>query len=621
MASGSESMFIEWDDERYSTAIERFDEQHQHLFGLLNDLHVAMDEGRSEEEVGDILRELERYTEYHFGDEEEFMQDCGYSMDCADCFYNHREKHEEFAEKVSELREKHEDGEYITMEVLMFARDWLDSHIAGGNQDQNYGDYYRENIDDDYEYEPGKLNKNREVEAAHPEALQEDTSTADLEATLGSDILSGGALSVPEGPMAAWVERVFDKYGDRTAVRRPELEAGYDRTFDQFRERARSVAAGLLDAGLEPGDRVGIHADPRYEWSVVDMACHMAGLVSVPVSTLYGNERARHVIADAGVDVLLAERTLPVAVEQAVERVFTIDDLPTGDRARLPGFDRDPDDVATIVYKLGTDKHPRGCALTHRNLLAGVGMLDSRLPLDAGGTGTCFLPLAHIYQRLSTYYLWGTGNAVAYINTDAFKEQLQTVQPDVLVGVPQAYGRLHDAIRDRMSEMGGAKKFLANDVARSYGAAMKPGESASSRLSIKHSMAERTVFSTLREEFGLANVEYALTGTDSIDDDIVEFFWGFGLPLTEVYESTELTGLATMTAPDDHRTDTVGTPFPGTDVALAEDGEVLVRGPGVMAGYWNDEEATAYAIRDGWYHTGDLGEFDDEGSLRIVGAK
>ena len=138
---------IEWDDSRYSTSVEKIDEQHQRLFELLNDLHTAMEEGRAEEELGDILRELEEYTEYHFGDEETMMKDCGFAQDCSSCFHDHQEMHENFATKVSELREKHENGEYITMEVLEFARDWLDSHIAGDDQDQSYGDYVRQELD------------------------------------------------------------------------------------------------------------------------------------------------------------------------------------------------------------------------------------------------------------------------------------------------------------------------------------------------------------------------------------------------------------------------------------------------------------------------------------------
>jgi hemerythrin-like metal-binding protein len=620
MELSPESRLIEWDDDRYSTEIDRFDDQHKYLFGLLNELYAAMDEGRSDEEVGDILRELERYTEYHFGDEEEFMQDCGFSMDCADCFYNHREKHDEFEEKVRELRQRHERGEHIELEVLTFVSDWLDSHIAGGNQDQNYSDYYRENLDD-YEYEPGTLREDRELEAAHPEALRDNTTVEELHASLGSKIHTGATLSVPDGPVAAWFERLCTRHGERTAMQRPHADDASALTFGDLRERVEAVAAGLLDSGLEPGDRVGIYADPTHEWSVVDLACHLAGLVSVPVSNLYSDDRALHIIDDAGIDVLVAERMLPVPVEQAVETVFRVGDLPTGEREELPGFDRDGDEVATIVYKLGTSKHPRGCALTDENLRAGTQMLADQLSVDPDGTGTCFLPLAHIYQRLATYFLWQTGNAVAYMDTDDFETDLRTVQPDVLVGVPQAYERLRESIEDRMREMSGARKFIAGNVPEKYGAAMHEDESASRRLSVKHSMAEKTVFGTLRQEFGLSNVSHALTGTESIDDETMQFFWGIGLPVQELYESTELTGLATLTASDDYRPEVVGEPLPGTEVALAEDDEVLVRGPSVMDGYWGDEEATAYAIRDGWYHTGDIGAFDDDGSLQIVDSK
>jgi hemerythrin-like metal-binding protein len=621
MASGSDSQFIEWDDERYSTNIERFDRQHQRLFELLNELHVAMNQGESDDEIRRILVELERYTEYHFGDEEEFMQDCGYSMDCSECFFNHREKHQEFAEKVTELREKHERGEYITMEVLMFVRDWLDTHIGGMNQDQSYGEYYEEEISDEYEYTPGKLKKDREVEAAHPEALQEETSSKNLDVTLDSDVHSGESLSVPDGSMAAWFDRVTSEHGGRSAAQFPTEDGMADRSFDRFFERAREVAAGLLEYGLEPGDRVGIYVDSGYQWSVVDMACYLAGVVSVPLSTLYSEERALHIVDDAGIDLVVAEPTIPVVVERQVETVVGVDPLPTGDPTDLPGYDRKGSNVATIVYKLGTDKHPRGCTLTHGNLLAGIEMLAGELPLDAGGVGTCFLPLAHIYQRVVGYYLWHTGNAAAYLDTEEFQQQLPAVQPDVFVGVPQAYESLHESIQSRMDELSGVKQLVAGDVASTYGEQMQDGESASAGLSFKRSIAEWAVLSSLREEFGLDGVEYALTGTESIDPELLQFFWGLGVPMREVYESTELTGLATITDPGEYRVDSVGSPFPGVEVALADDGEVLVRGPGVMDGYWDDSDATAYAIRDGWYHTGDIGEFDDDGSLRIVDSK
>lgn len=633
--------FIAWDEERYSTNIERFDEQHKQLFDLLNDLHVAMEQGRSEEKIGDILRELERYTEYHFGDEEEFMQDCGFAMDCADCFFNHREMHDEFAQKVTELREKHENGEYITMEVLMFARDWLDSHIAGMNQDQNYGNYYVEDVPEDYEYEPGTLKKDRkksnphgsavaaenraaaadsEEERARDFAATDEAETEPREVTLGSDIYEGESLSVPDGTMADWIETRQAEYGDRPAT---ILRDGglTERTVADICETAHSVAAGLLAVGLEPGDRVGIYAGTRPEWLTADLACYLAGLVSVPVSGLYSNSRAAHVVSDAGIDLLVTDRSLPDRIEAEVPEVRRITDLPTGDADELPGTDADPDDVATIAYRIGTNEHPRGCAITHRNLRAATEMLATALPLSPGSAGTCLLPPEHMYQRVLTYYLLDAGSAVAYFDADALVEGLTAVEPTVLVGVPQVYEQLHEEIENRRNERGGLRGKIAGGVAETVGEAKNEGRSLSTTLSLKHTVADRTVFSSLRAELGLANVEYALTGTAPIDTDLLEFFRGFGVPLSEIYGATELSGLATLNEAGEFDAETAGAPLPGTEIALADDGEILVRGPNVIEQYWDDATAWRRKIHDGWYHTGDLGEFDDEGALRILGPK
>src|SRR6056297_634224 len=314
MASGSGETFIEWSDERYSTQIDRFDEQHKHLFGLLNDLHVAIEAGHSEEVVGDILEELERYTEYHFGDEEEFMQDCGYAMDCADCFYNHREMHEEFADRVSELREKHENGEHITVEVLQFVRDWLDSHIGASDVDQSYGEYYQEEIED-YEYSPGQLKRDRRTARDDAtDASDEDRSDAEFDVTVAGDVYQGGDLSIPDGPMAAWFDGLAEQHGERTAALVPRDGQYVERTFADLAERARAVAAGLLDAGFAPGDRLAIQAASQYEWSVVDLACQMAGLVSVPVYPWFDGEQAVDAVEAADVDGLVSDPETPVAV-------------------------------------------------------------------------------------------------------------------------------------------------------------------------------------------------------------------------------------------------------------------------------------------------------------------
>ena len=647
METESDELFIEWDEERYSTAIERFDEQHKLLFELLNDLYAAMKAGQSDEKIGEILRELEAYTEYHFGDEEEFMQDCGFAMDCADCFFNHREMHDDFAEKVTELRRKHEQGEYISMEVLMFARNWLDSHIAGLNQDQSYGEYYQEDVPDDYEYEPGQLKLDRAedldpheeedvVEAGQASSTDEDSgkdkqvSDEDEQAsqtvepepiTLSSSVHSGGALDVPAESMSSWLEELATSYSTQAAAHVKSGDSFTPWSFDQLYDEAREVAGGLLEVGLEPGDRVGIHLGPGATWSLVDLACYLGGFVSVPVSALYRSERAQHVVRDADISLLISDSALPVSMDDAVETVVDAAELPRAEPSTLPDFDADADDVATIVYRIGTTDHPNGCAITHRNLRAAIEMLRTSLPFEAGQTGTCFLPQAHMYQRVSTYALWDAGGSVAYVDPNDLVSDLRAVEPDILVGVPDVYRHLADEIDARTEKQGGLRQAISDGVAHSYGEAKDRGERLSTTLSLKHRLAERTVFSSVRESVGLGNIEHALTGTEAIDPDLVQFFSGYGVPISEIYGATELSGLATVNRAGSFRAGTVGSPFPGVEVALADDEEVLVRGPNVIEGYWNESGLWRQTLRDGWYLTGDLGSLDEHDALRIRGPK
>lgn len=568
------------------------------------------------------------------------MQDCGYAMDCANCFYNHRDMHEQFAEKVSELREKHEAGKTISMEVLLFARDWLDSHIAGLNQDQNYSEYYEDKVGEEYEYEPGKLKSDRDSEDPHkldnddhqstdstPESQTDDGSaaagdTADARGgvTIASEIYRGEDLSVPSEPTAVWLESTVDEYGDRTATVELSDNGRETRPFKELYRDAVAVAGGLLDAGLSPGDRVGIHAAASTEWTTVEMACHLAGFVSVPLSPLFDTDRARHVCQDAGLELLVTDSELPAGVAELVPETLPIDSLPTGRADSLPGFETDPGDPATILYRVDTTEHPNGCAITHRNLRATIEMLDAALPLDPGATGTCFLPLAHPYQRVLTYHLWNTGGTVAYTRRDQLLDDLTAIEPSVLIGVPAVYERLHEEIEDRREESGGLTGSLASGVAESVGNAKTEGRGISTSLSLKHTIANRTVFANLREELGLGNIEYALTGTAAIDRELLDFFRGFDVPLSEIYGATELTGFATINRAGTYDVETVGGPLPGVEIALAEDDEVLVRGPNVIDGYWADPMTWREKLSDGWYRTGDLGAFEDD-ALVIEGPK
>ncbi|WP_276299720.1 AMP-dependent synthetase/ligase [Halorussus lipolyticus] len=451
--------------------------------------------------------------------------------------------------------------------------------------------------------------------------------------TVHGDETTGGETTADETTaddqtMAEWFTGVADEYADRTlALVRRETASGFafeERTFGDHYERAAGVASALLESGVEPGDRVGIRAGTCYEWSVVDIAAYLAGVVLVPVFPDFSPEQATYVIDDAGIDALFVAEDPDPQVAEAVDAVYHLDDLPRGNPDDLPDPTSAPDDVATIIYTSGTTGDPKGCAITHRNLLAGTGMIATRLPVEADDVGTCFLPLSHVFQRVGTYLFWSAGASVAYMHPDDIKGELCAVEPSVLITVPRVYRRIYDRLQNRIAGMSGAKRKLlewADGVAHEYGAALSGDGTPGSVLRAKHALADRLVFSKLRAELGLTNVRHAITGAASIDADLLHFFWGMGVPLCEVYGATETTGPVAANYRDHFRAGTVGQPIGEGEVRLADDGEILYRGPNVMDRYWGNDEATDESLTDGWYHTGDIGEFDDAGFLQIVDRK
>jgi long-chain acyl-CoA synthetase len=451
----------------------------------------------------------------------------------------------------------------------------------------------------------------------------EATTTAEGE----RDVRQGPPAAIPGETLAAWFAHTADEHAGRAAAlvkRGGEYESV---TFAELHEEARQVAGGLQSLGLGPGDRLAIQSETRYEWSVVDVASHLAGIVLVPVYPTFSPKQSAYVVEDCGAEVLVTETPGDVSDEVAavLDEVVDIADPPTADPADLAGEDRAFEDLATMLYTSGTTGDPKGVELTHRNVRAELALLDGALPdHDPGQRGSCFLPLSHIYQRAYNYYLWHRGHATVFMSVDTLLEDLTATEPQFLGTVPRVYRRMYDGLQEQVADMSGPKRRLVEwgiDVASEYGAALEDrGAGPSAGLRARHALADRLVFSTLREEFGLTNVEYAITGAASLDADLLRFFWGMGVPLLEVYGATETTGGVTFNRMDAFRAGTVGKPLPETEVKLAADEEVLVRGPTIMKRYWNLPEETDDSLRDGWYHTGDLGRWDGE-YVRIVDRK
>ncbi|MFD1512914.1 AMP-dependent synthetase/ligase [Halomarina rubra] len=442
----------------------------------------------------------------------------------------------------------------------------------------------------------------------------------------------GGPLDVPAGPLARWFRDRVQTYGDLPAtMHRASDRGGADgafvaTTFDAFYDEAVAVAGGFLQT-MEPGDRLGIRAETRYEWSLVDVASILAGLVLVPVYPSFSPEQARYVLEDAGVRTLVTERDPPLEVAGAVEWVVDVEDLPRDEGFEeddLPGFDVEDDDLATIIYTSGTTGFPKGCELTHRNFLAQLAAVASFIDSEPGDTSTCFLPLSHVYQRISNYADWNQGVATVFIEVPRLLEDLGETQPNGFVTVPRVYRRMYDGVQKQIRETEGARGRIARwavGVAHEYGRAVDGGGTPGPGLRARHALADRLVYGQLRERLGLRDVNFAITGAASIDADLLHFLWGIGVPVMEGYGATETAAGGTLNRPGEMRAGTVGRPVPGIEITLADDGEVLIRGPQVFRGYWNNPEATAEAIdADGWYHTGDVGEWDGE-FLKIVDRK
>ena len=427
--------------------------------------------------------------------------------------------------------------------------------------------------------------------------------------------------------------------GDALRVPRDGMTARW--SYDAFDRRVRDVAGALVELGVEPGDRVALLGATAPEWTIADCAVLAAGAVVVPVYHTNSPEECAYVLAHSGARAVLCEDAAQVAKIDAIrdqcpdlEHVLDLDlAAPTGPGAG-PGGDLDhevaaraaavrPDDLATIVYTSGTTGPPKGCRLTHANLLAAVTGYEERLKLDRDAVVFLFLPLAHVLARVTQLTVLDVGGALAYWRGDAavVLEDLAALAPTHVPAVPRVFEKIRG--RALASTEGSAVKQRLMTWALSTGTAMRHAQrsgTASPWLRARHAVADRLVLSKVRALFG-PNLQLALTGAAPIAADVLEFFDACGVLVVEGYGLTESCAAGTLNVPEAFRFGTVGRPLPHTEAAIAEDGEILLRGGLVFDGYHRDAEATA-AMKDGeWLLTGDLGELDPDGFLRITGRK
>lgn len=410
-------------------------------------------------------------------------------------------------------------------------------------------------------------------------------------------------------------------------------------------DRVRNFAAGLAALGVGSGAKVAVISRNRPEWAIADLAVQSLGAATVPVYPTLGADQICHILADSGAviavvedeellgkvegsrDVLPGLRHVLLVEGGPEERAIPFRDVEErGAREPLPDPDGwralGRDDIATIIYTSGTTGRPKGVVLTHGNFLSNVEGIRRALPFRSDDVFLSLLPLSHVFERCGQYLALSLGAATYYAEAiQKVPENLREVKPTVVLSVPRLYEKMHDRIRAQVAEASGLRRRLfegAIAAGRGRYAVEKEGGRPGAGTRLRLRLYDRLVFRKIRGAFG-GRLRFFVSGGAKLEASIGEFFHAAGVTIIEGYGLTETSPVIACNRMPAPRFGTVGRPLDHTEVRVADDGEVQVKGPGVMRGYWNAPGAAREAFTpDGWYRTGDLGELDGEGCLKIT---
>ena len=429
---------------------------------------------------------------------------------------------------------------------------------------------------------------------------------------------------------------------ERITMSRPLGEGWQPVTAREVDEEVRATAKGLIAAGIQIGDRVAIMARTRYEWTILDFATWYAGAVVVPIYDTSSAEQIDWILNDSHSVAIIVETPalrdlVQTVIPSHTRQVWTMtDDVLSILREAGKNIGDDeierrrsavlPSSLATLIYTSGTTGKPKGVQLTHANFLSETGNVSqgaSELFLKPGGSTLLFLPVAHVFGRMVQIGAIASGLHLAHCSDPVTRlpMDLASFKPTFVLAVPRIFEKIYNGAEARAEAAGKGKIFKkAADVAIAYSEGLDK-KGMSPVLKFKHAIFDKLVYSKIRAGMG-GNVEAAISGGAPLGVRLGHFYRGAGVTILEGYGLTETTAGATLNLFGAHRVGSVGKPVPGTSVKIAEDGEVLLRGPIVMDGYWQNDAANA-EVFDGerWFMTGDLGKLDDEGFLYIVGRK
>lgn len=446
------------------------------------------------------------------------------------------------------------------------------------------------------------------------------------------------------------------KFGSRTAISYKKKGVFLSLTYAEFYERILMLARGLRKSGMEPGDKVAIFSENRLGWAISDFGIQSAGGITVPIYATNTGKQAAYVINHCGAKIVfcstkgqyekllsvkddipgvelviayerfMGERSFPVYTQYQLSEVGT--PLTEEDQELIENqIDAiTSDDIITIIYTSGTTGKPKGVLLTQHNVMinAEYGAKQLAMP-QSDMTTLSFLPLSHVLERTGGYYVCLlNGNHIAFAeNVAAVMENMIEIRPTSMVSVPRLFEKIHSRIYESVHQMPAIRRNLfhkAVEVGREYVNRKYVRKEPLGFIKYQYKFYDRLVFKKIRNRFG-GKLSYFLCGGAPLDKTINEFMWIIGIPVFNGYGLTETSPGVTISSAGEVRFDSVGKVFKDTEIKLADDGELLVKGPQLMRGYYKNEQATAEAIEDGWFKTGDIARIDEEGFVYIVDRK
>ncbi len=460
--------------------------------------------------------------------------------------------------------------------------------------------------------------------------------------------------TIPE--IYEYLTKVFSKTTEKPIFKFREGSAGYrDISYSEFKDNTELFACGLASMGIKHGQKVAIIAENRPEWVYSDMAILGLGAIDVPLYPILTADTIQFIINNSESTAIIVSnkfhlnkvlkirdkcRTLKTIIVMndkdsvAEPGVYSFSEMKYKGKEFLnenPNFFSDTiklckeDDLCTIIYTSGTTGEPKGVMLTHRNIMSNTVAAHDVFDLGKEDTFLSFLPLCHIFERTAGYYVALSGGCtIAYAESiERVANNMEEIKPTVMTAVPRLFERMYSKITRNVENQSPSKQKIftwAVELGKEHAIAKKSPQGVPITLNIKHKLASKLVYEKLKQKTG-GNLRFFISGGAPLSRDLGLFFEAVGIIILEGYGLTESSPVLAVNKPGNYKFGTVGKPFPGVELKIAQDGEILAYGPNIMKGYYNNKKETEAVLKDGWLHTGDIGVFDAEGFLHITDRK